>query len=183
MNADILKGVLARFVANLDSRASELDVSSVDASFYYQNGGCDAFAFALKNFLDEHGVDSQMKIISRFTSDRDNELIDENNFSHMVVEAFGTTWDYQGSKAYERWEDEWYEEPGKYTEFSCDDTNAQEILGIRQEKNEQFNATAQDAVFATLKDMMNIDKNPSHSILETCLASHGAKFSVQRPTI
>lgn len=67
----------------------------------------DAFAIALHDFLQSQHVDSRLLSVERTRLTDAGELMDDRHREHMVVEAWGQTWDAMGSRADDRFESSW----------------------------------------------------------------------------
>lgn len=106
MNANELQNILQRMFLN-DPNAET-----------YETGLCGEFAFALKQVLENHGVETAVLTCIRSETDLQREdPLPTFSFSHVVVEALGETWDYRGKGAVERWESLWDNLPEVECEF------------------------------------------------------------------
>jgi hypothetical protein len=138
----------------------------------FSAGDCDAFGFALVTFLQSKGIPCTPLVISRETQDEDGEEVGTHDFSHLVVKALGSTWDYKGSKAFERWESSWYDEIGEENYFNISETSFIAITQLKAEKQDPPTDTnLQQDVYAKLQSLSTITK---------AAASQGA-LEVQAP--
>lgn len=105
------------------------------------DGHCDAFAIALMDHLMAAGEAQDSLgfiVISRDRTDNDGKVIDTNPFSHVVLEALGTTWDVCGQGADERWEADWIqpdEDEEAEDTFCFDNFSRAELVALRQERD------------------------------------------------
>lgn len=67
----------------------------------------DAFAIALHDFLKSQHVDTRLLSVERTRLTDAGELMDDRQREHVVVEAWGQTWDASGSRADDRFEERW----------------------------------------------------------------------------
>lgn len=171
-----LEGIIQKSVQEIDNAASLQ--SGLHGSHYFRDGGCDAFAFALQSFLSSKGEQSSLTIISRETNqvadlyDEDfegPELVDTNDFSHCTVEALGTSWDFDGSDANDRWENDWVDSYGQETEFDYNQTDVESITSIRLEKNESTNTAlvqVMSALFHAIDQEKSLEKHINACVSE-----------------
>jgi hypothetical protein len=101
------------------------------------DGHCDAFALALTKILTQHGVACKIQVGSREEIDEDDKSIDNNPLSHVVVKAFGTTWDANGPNACFSWESLWntYEHLPPYHVFDWDDCGPKGLWRLRRTRD------------------------------------------------
>ena len=67
----------------------------------------DAFAIALHDFLKSQHVETRLLSVERTRLMDSGELMDDRQREHVVVEAWGQTWDASGSRADDRFESRW----------------------------------------------------------------------------
>ncbi len=108
------------FFDDLNSFLQELPPSGA-----YTNGSCDAVALGISDFVLKHypHLKPVYIIISRVTYDLDDNILDDNDCSHVVVSFQQKpsdkyeTWDSNGKHALENWESDWFNETDTYTDF------------------------------------------------------------------
>ncbi len=121
------------------------------------SGRCDALAIALSKHLAEQGLECSISAITRKTfwvdGGEERELLSENSLSHVVVEFNGTTWDIDGDRALERWEESWVESSGEETEFDLDTVTVEEIHERRQVKKERVDMEVAERLHRLLPEV------------------------------
>lgn len=98
------------------------------------SGHCDAFALALMETLEAYGVSKDgiaLVVIERTRTNAEGQVLDENPLSHVVLETPGGCWDVCGSRADERWEEEWIQ-PSKEDDDDEDEELASDSFNYRE---------------------------------------------------
>jgi hypothetical protein len=107
------------------------------------NGHCDAFSLALMDYLLAAGEDPKSMSLLRISRERrigdEEDLVESNPLSHIVIEALGTCWDVLGIDAEERWEDEWIQpESNKgQDEFDYNEISREDLIALRQKMDQR----------------------------------------------
>lgn len=123
------------------------------------NGHCDAFALSLVDFLEEQNVASEIIIISRERFNKSGRRVEKAPISHVVVKAFGETWDFEGPRALERREEDWEGEYGFDDEFFSKTVTRSALEKARQ-KESGGQGVNQDKVVFFKKAFLSISATP-----------------------
>lgn len=102
------------------------------------DGHCDAFAQALSDILQQHGVVHEFVVVERERVNRRGKVVDENPMSHVLISAFGTTWDIHGADAFEAWEESWIQPGGGEEDiFGERSVTPDELEALRQRQDQR----------------------------------------------
>lgn len=124
------------------------------------SGHCDAWALALCRGLNERGIPASLQVVERVRLAEDGHVVDDNPLSHVVVFAWGTTWDASGPDAFERWESAWIQPWVKDHKGRCEDATAEDqfdlvpisedgLITLRQQRDRRSPDASRSERYAT----------------------------------